>query len=98
MDCTPTNRQEKKSLSQNIQGLHGFAPDFVGSKAVLQVNALKIVEVDVLSNQFFNLSASRIPSTVQAFRFERTKKVFHSRIVVKTSGTGHGRPKVVFFA
>ena len=50
MDCSPTNRQENKSLSQNIEGLHGFAPDFVGSKAVLQVNALKIVEVDVLSN------------------------------------------------
>lgn len=49
-DCSPTNRQENMSLSQNIEGLHGFAPDFVGSKAVLQVNALNIVEVDVLSN------------------------------------------------
>ena len=97
-DCSPTNRQENMSLSQNIEGLHGFAPDFVGSKAVLQVNALNIVEVDVLSNQFFNLSASRIPSTVQAFGFESTKEVFHGRVVVRTSGTGHGRPKVVFFA
>ena len=50
VECTSTSRQENKSLSQNIEGLHGFAPDFVGSKAVLQVNALKIVEVDVLSN------------------------------------------------
>ena len=69
MDCSPTNRQENKSLSQNIEGLHGFAPDFIGSKAVFQVNALKIVEVDVLSNQFFNLSASRIPSAVQAVSY-----------------------------
>lgn len=97
-DCSPTNRQENMSLSQNIEGLHGFAPDFVGSKAVLQVNALNIVEVDVLSNQFFNLSASRIPSTVQAFGFERTKEVLHGRVAVGTSGTGHGRPKVIFFA
>ena len=98
MDCSPTNRQENKSLSQNIEGLHGFAPDFIGSKAVFQVNALKIVEVDVLSNQFFNLSASRIPSAEQAFGFERTKEVFHGCVVVRTSGTGHGRPKVVFLA
>ena len=90
--------KKNKSLSQNIKGLHGFAPDFIGSKAVFQVNALKIVKVDVLSNQFFNLSASRIPSAVQAFGFERTKEVFHGRVVVRTSGTGHGRPKVVFFA
>ena len=34
VDCSPTNRQENKSLSQNIEGLHGFAPDFIGSKAV----------------------------------------------------------------
>ena len=98
VDCSPTSRQGNKSLSQNIEGLHGFAPDFIGSKAFFQVNALKIVEVDVLSNQFLNLSASRIPSTVQAFEFERTKEVFHSRVVVRTSGTGHGRPKEVFFA
>ena len=39
-----------------------------------------------------------VPSAVQAFGFERTKEVFHSRVVVRTSGTGHGRPKVVFFA
>ena len=56
--------KKNKSLSQNIEGLHGFAPDFIGSKAVFQVNAPKIIEVDVLSNQFFNLSASRIPSTI----------------------------------
>ena len=98
VDCSPTSRQENKSLSQNIEGLHGFAPNCVGSKAVFQANALKIIEMDLLSNQFFNLSASRIPSTVQAFGFERTKEVFHGRVVVRTSGTGHGRPKVVFFA
>ena len=50
VDFSPTSRQGNKSLSQNIEGLHGFAPDFIGSKAVFQVNALKIVEVDVLSN------------------------------------------------
>ena len=98
MDCSPSSGQEDKSLSQNIEGLHGFALDFIGSKAVLQVNTLNIVEVDVLSNQFLNLSASRIPSTIQAFGFERTNEFFHSRVVVRTSGTGYGRPKVKFFA
>ena len=72
MDWSLTSSQENKSLSQNIEGLHGFAPDFRESKAVFQVNALKIVEVDVLSNQFFNLTASRIPSTVSCKLIWRT--------------------------
>lgn len=39
-----------------------------------------------------------VPSAVQAFGFERTKEVFHGRVVVRDSRTRHGRPKEAFLA
>lgn len=37
-------------------------------------------------------------STIPTLRFGRTKEIFHGRIVVRISRTGHGGLKVVFFA
>ena len=35
---------KKKSLKVNSEELHGLAPDFIESKAVFQVDALKVVK------------------------------------------------------
>ena len=45
--------RNKKHLSQNISFLRGFAPDFIGSKAVFHVDALEVVELYVLSHRRF---------------------------------------------
>ena len=44
MDCFPANRQRKSAQSQNSGELHGLAPDFKRSEAVLQVDPLIVVE------------------------------------------------------
>ena len=92
------NGHKKKDLSQNSAILCGLAPDFKGSEAVFQVDVLKVVEVNVLSDQFFDLRTNLVMSTVQSFGFERIREIFHGYIIVRTAKTGHGRLKVVSFA
>ena len=41
--------KEIKTLSQNIFRLHGFAPDFKRSKAVFQIDAFIIIEMNIFS-------------------------------------------------
>lgn len=38
-------------IKQNREDLGGLAPYFKGSEAVFQINMLKIVELDILSNR-----------------------------------------------
>ena len=47
--------KEKRILSKNRKGLNGFTPDFKRSEAVFQINTLKIVELNILSNGLFNI-------------------------------------------
>ena len=49
------NGHKKKNLSQNNAILCGLVPDFIGSEAVFQIDALKDVDVNVLSDRFFDL-------------------------------------------
>lgn len=96
-DNSRLNGRKKKNLLQNNAILRGHAPDFIGGEAVFQVDMLKVVEVNVLSNQFFDLRTSCIMSTIQIFWFEHTKEFFHGCVIVRTARTGHERWKVVFF-
>ena len=95
LDCSRSHGPKKKNLSWNNAILSGLAPDFIVSEVVFQVDALKVViEVNVLSDQFFDLRTSRIMSTKQTFGFERTKEIFHGCVIVRAARTGHGRLKV----
>ena len=73
----------KEKMSQHNTVLRGLTPAFMGSEAVFQVNALKVVEANVRSDQFFNLRMSGAMSTIQTFGFERTKEIFHGCVVVR---------------
>lgn len=96
VDCSQMNRQRKRNLSQNREELGGFAPDFKGSEAVFQINTLKILELDILSNSLFNICSGMKLLTIQAFCSESSEKVFHSRVVIRAAMAGHRRFKVIF--
>lgn len=49
------NGHKKKNLSQNNAILRGLVSDFIGSEAVFQIDALKDVDLNVLSDRFFDL-------------------------------------------
>ena len=80
----PDERTEKNTLSQKIIRLRGFAPDFVGSKAVFQINTFIVVELYILGYNLLNLSARGESRPVQAFRFQGSEEIFHCGIVVRT--------------
>ena len=52
--------KEKSAQSQNSGELHGLAPDFKRSEAVLQVDPLIVVESHTLRHRLFDLVLSRI--------------------------------------
>ena len=52
--------KEKSAQSQNSGELHGLAPDFKRSEAVLQVDPLIVVESHILRHRLFDLVLSRI--------------------------------------
>ena len=88
----PKEQTEKeKALLKNKTILSGLAPNFKRGKAVFERNTLKIVEMDVLGHKLFHLSAGRKAGAVQAFRFQDAEEIFHRRVIVRTSGTGHRR-------
>ncbi len=93
-DPHPTDR-ERKVLLKNKTILSGLAPNFKRGKAVYERNTLKNIEMDVLGDKLFHLGARGKAGAVQAFRFQGAKEIFHRRIVVRTSGAGHGRRNVV---
>ena len=76
-DPHPTDR-ERKVLLKNKTVLSGLALNFKRGKAVYERNTLKIVEMDVLGNELFHLGARGEAGAVQAFRFQRLMKDFHS--------------------
>ena len=85
-----------KALSQNSLELGGLAPDFGRSEAVFHVDTLIIVKLDIFSYSLLHFGTAGKIHTVQAFRLQRTKEVFRSGIVIRASGTGHRRLKMVF--
>ena len=78
--------------------LHGLTPDFGGSKAIFQVNTLKIVELDILGDNLFDFSSAGKVHTVQTFGFESTEEILHGSVVIGASRAGHRGLKVVFLA
>ena len=55
----------------------GFTPDFKRSKAVFHINALVIIEMNILINHLLNLFPGDSLASVQAFGLECSKEVFH---------------------
>ena len=86
--------KEKNTQSQNSGELHGLAPDFKRSEAVLQVDPLIVVESHILRRRLFDFGPARKFSPIQALCFQRPE----SSIVIKASGAGHRRLNVGFLA
>ena len=51
-----TKDKEKKNPAVDSNSLRGLAPEFNRSEAVFERNSLKIVEIDILRNELFDLS------------------------------------------
>ena len=73
--------KEKSAQSQNSGELHGLAPDFKRSEAVLQVDPLIVAELHILRYRLFDFSPARKFSPIQALCFQCPEKIFHCRIV-----------------
>ena len=67
----------------------------MGSKAVCQVDALKVVKMDILSNGLFDFGAIGKSHRVKACCFKGTKEMFHGGVVLGAAWVGHGKLKVV---
>ena len=72
--------KEKSAQSQNSGELHGLAPDFKRSEAVLQADPLIIVKLHILRH-LFDFGLARKFSQIQALCFQCPEKIFHCRIV-----------------
>ena len=53
------------------------------------MDTLKIVEMDKLGHSLFDPSLTGEAHTVQALCFQRSEEIFHCRVVIRATGTGH---------
>ena len=88
--------KQKSSLSQNSGELHGLAPDLKRSEAVFLINTLIAVDLHIFRHRLFDFGPAQEFSPIQALCFQRPEKIFHCRIVIRASGTGHRRLNAVF--
>ena len=51
---------------------------------------VKVVEVEVPNDSFFNHETCGLMFTIQAFRFHSIKEISHGRVVIRISKAGTG--------